>query len=623
MLGRLRGRVVAVALVGVPHSLAWADPACVATDICAPGVSPCVISADYEIGDMCVLDFGDADVVMEAGSTLDVAGGLLILRAGSLWVQNNASMRARTTDLPGGQIVVITRREILSSGSWDASSNHTGGVLDLTAGEDITLTSGGWQANGRVRDADGGSISLRASGSVVTDTVLDVSSGSASEGGLIRIVGDERVVVNRALRAGGGEFDGGRIVLDAGLDVDVASIALDVNAGGDAGYGGSVSIHAGRDIFCDATVTANGVAGDGYGGDGGPITLTSGGSTLLGAKLESRGGGLDGSGASVRITAGVDAWVDGPLNAHGPGSESGGGFVRVVADRHVNILRPINVSAGDSGGGSVVLRAGEDLHVVGNIMANGGNGTGDGGPIALNAEHGLLRVDATVRSNGATDGDGSNIDVAGCTVEVFGTLDADTGGTSVVSITGNDAILVDGVVRASDVVLTYREDAPDVARETSPPATLVHAPELASCACADADADRVCDADDVCAGADDWVDTDLDRTPDGCDPFRLVGVMPLREGVQNRWVVSDATPGGEVAVVWGPQALGATPVPGCPGLFTAMPVGGVVGTYTADGFGAGEVRSRIPHLAMPLDGVFQGVDLTSCELTEPLYFSLP
>jgi hypothetical protein len=40
----------------------------------------------------------------------------------------------------------------------------------------------------------------------------------------------------------------------------------------------------------------------------------------------------------------------------------------------------------------------------------------------------------------------------------------------------------------------------------------------ANCAGADADADGVCDVDDICPGGDDTIDSDLDGTPDYCDP---------------------------------------------------------------------------------------------------------
>jgi hypothetical protein len=45
----------------------------------------------------------------------------------------------------------------------------------------------------------------------------------------------------------------------------------------------------------------------------------------------------------------------------------------------------------------------------------------------------------------------------------------------------------------------------------------IDASDVDSGSCPDADGDTVCDANDICAGSDDRVDTDSDTRPDGCD----------------------------------------------------------------------------------------------------------
>jgi hypothetical protein len=519
----------------------------------------------------------------------------------------------------------------------------------VTSRSTLTLSGVVWANN--TSDSDGGEIHLSAAGDLLVDSPLHANGGGAGYfagyGGVVTVASDAGAVdVLDAIEANGASPDGEGGVVQVTTAGALSMLAtVDAKGVGIGGTGGYVKLRGGASVLVDASVDASGGAYDGgavtvwsrgpvdvlqplfasgggtyyYGnGDGGLVSVHSDQGPLTTAgRLVAQGGSPDGSGGVVSVTSQGGVSVGGALEASSAGSGSGsGGEIRVHGGGSVSFDATIDASGGDGGGGAVTITTGGDLEALGLVDVNGGGG-GDGGTASLTAGSAATLTDQ-VSANGLGGGGGGAIEVRACEValESSARLDAaEPGGTTeiVVLLGGNvDGDLVAGL--SNTVAWGPWATAPVFGATSSrtPAELAVQDPSLPSCQCPlgdDADADLVCDADDVCPGGDDTVDADADGWPDACPLVVTPPAVPAA-GTDQLWTATGATPSGRAMLLVG--VPGATAVPACPGLVAGVAVNQRVDTAYADATGAVAFHRLVPPGAAGATWSFQAVDEATC-----------
>lgn len=417
-------------LLALPSQVA-AVPACTAAEIiaadpmCPQGTGPCTISRTFEIGDLCVLDFGDRDVTIAAAATLNVASNSVTIKAGSL------TIAPRGTILGGGElgpfVCIETNRNFTIQrgggfrGLINLSAADLGGCLEVTVGGSMIVdgdiisdqSAAGGNGGEIVIVVDGamtissqGSISAAAGGVDSTGGNVDIFAAMGLQAvGTITAAGAEGGTV--ALTTGGnltsgviaaqarrGANSGGSVDLEADLALTIAG-NINVDASGPEDFsgacGGSVAAEAFfGDLIVAGRLTANGSMPD---GSGGCITLASAGDlTVQSAALLAVGTlGVEGCGGTMSLDGGIDLTHAGSIVLSGG---FGGGLLDVNTGRLANISGSIDAKGRDAGsvGGSVGISAAPNpaggVTVSGLVDAAGGrcsfeNGCGIGGCIDL------------------------------------------------------------------------------------------------------------------------------------------------------------------------------------------------------------------------------------------------
>ncbi len=441
-MGRISVVTVAGSLAGALLAReASAVVACTAADViaqdagCPPGSGPCSITADVDVGDGCVLDFGARPVTVRA--TIDVGPGAVTLRAGSLTVAPGGRLlgigdRGSPPRDRGGRLTIATAGgvDVQAAGSTpariDVSATNAPGRVVVEAGGSVTI-AGQVRANRLTESASGGEVEIRAVGDVVVaaGAQLAMIGGTGGNGGVLRLAATRDVRLAAPVDVHGGE--GGELVVAAGGTVRLADV--DAGANGDAGFGGTLEITGARVELLGVIDMRGSTAIDGSsGGDGGDLTVEA----LLGDLVVTRnvlveGAGPDGSGGGVLLAARgtVEIQLGATLSARANGGEGDGGALEIVADGALRAAGPIDVSGG-SGGGVVDVTAGRDA-TVGRVDASGRNAASFGGDVFLAAGdagtgHVVLQDRVDVRAAGCSAefgcGSGGFTDVDGCDVTI-------------------------------------------------------------------------------------------------------------------------------------------------------------------------------------------------------------
>lgn len=466
--------LLCAALVGYGAPAAWGVPACTASDImardagCPSGGGPCSIALDYEVGDGCILDFGDRAVTVTSTSVISAQfvatrAGSFELRAGALTIAGGGSIEARGAGASGatargGGLSIFTSRDLRiertgSPGQLDVSGSLDAGRLVVRSAGNMTIL-GRVAARALAAGGDGGSIELSADGDItsVSSSSMVADGGSQGNGGgSIEIEAGGVVRLASLLDVSG--FDGGMVTLSAELEVEMAG--ADARAKGNGGSGGCVDIAAGRGVVIRGPVNlrgtnSNDLSGGGCGGALGVDALL--GNISIEAQVNADSGPPDGGGGTIRLeTRGaVRVTGSGALSAEGSGAESCGGSIDLTGlegiqlqgrldagggsfggsvdlstAREIRLDAPLTAdgSAAGSGGGCVTFEAGRNLSgsAVGtgrivlnaDIVADGGScspsdGCGCGGAVELEACDVVAQLGADVSARAA---DGGSIDV--------------------------------------------------------------------------------------------------------------------------------------------------------------------------------------------------------------------
>lgn len=363
---------------------------------CPASNAECVIAGQHTIERECVLDFGARRVTVLTTGRLNVGSGSMQLRAGHLTLHGTINGVGSATGARGGLIRIDISGDLRVSrsgsqfGLIDVSGNSSAGEIIVRAGGAVSI-EGQLRARNLNQRSTGGLIDITAGQNLVSTaaSVISAAGGNDSDGGgEIDLTAGGNLVVGNTLIADG--TDGGFVSLRADGTITVQGISA--TGVGDAGTGGCVDVAAGAGAVVQGALTAQGTTG----GCGGLVCLDGGfGAVTIAstAVINANGARPDGGGGQVTILSRGSAAVNGRVQALGPTGETCGGTVCVEAglDIVLGSNGQVNVSGGDSGG-EVELAAGRDLRV--DYYTGSGNVSLD----ASGRQAGSLGGDATLRA---------------------------------------------------------------------------------------------------------------------------------------------------------------------------------------------------------------------------------
>ncbi len=512
-----------------------------AGDICAAAVDPCVITQQVDVVAGSVLDFGTRAVIVQDAGVLnfDIGDGSLL--CGSFAAASTAaSVTAKGNDpnggTAGGNVSIFSRRRCSGSASLpcfvdgdcsvagagtcsggDGSVVVAGKILgNADSAAHIYLKAAGdvqvqklISAAGTLSTSDGGGITIESTqGSVTTSDKLEVSGGSQGSGGDLALSAALDVAVGAAIDADGGDFDGGAVVVSAGRSVMISE-DITANSVAGAGFGGSISVSAGGDIAIVGGGAVNrlnvGTEGhqsaENYGGDGGTQAYDAGGSITLSryVRLDSNGAPPDGFGDAITFSAGAGISIDGAVYSKAKGSFGGGGSIEVVAggDIAASSTALLDVTGFAAGGGDVLLEPSGDLLFDGDVEAGASSAGVAGRLLALVG--GQASIGGTIATAGGTSSfSHGQIRVEACRMSITGSLtNTAVAGENLLIGREHIKVLTAGRVIASGAggsnTMRYRAAAkpPLLQGTVSPSAILVVNAALAGCpVCGNAEVDQ-------------------------------------------------------------------------------------------------------------------------------------
>lgn len=475
-----------------------------ADDLCTG--NPCVVDAPKLVDAASVIEFppGTDLVFLAAGDlTLEETAleRSLLIRAASITLQPGARIVAPETDIAQSGIVALeatdgdlrVERSGTSTAEIDVSGNSAGFIL-LRASASVQI-DGVLDGHSLGEDGTGGSVDLTAVGGTIAITRdIDLhGTGPDGGGGSLTLLAAGNVTIDALVDAKGGGFGGG--------DIDVTSEAgevlvldrLDVS---DPRYGGGgdIDLRAAGDVTVAGILDVSGANAPDFGdvscGDGGLITILSGGAVSLSEEVKADGASPDCSGGDVDIRAGTD-FVQGPgadIDASGAGAEGTGGSLFAFAGRDV-ALGLVDASAPLTGG-TIEAYAGGAVSVVARLDARGTGDEGTSGDVLIDA------CDVSVAATGIVDTRG---DVPSAT---FGNR-----------IVGRGAITIAGTMQAAfENRLVYRATPPVTVGATILPAAVSEPnPALPACSATTTCGNGTLDAGEAC-------DDGGHASCDGCNP---------------------------------------------------------------------------------------------------------
>ncbi len=499
-LGRRLGLTIPVFLFFAAFSLAphlaHADiDAMTADDVCAPTEDPCEITEVVKVPSIpAELDFGTRTVNVTGNGQLDFGSSRGRVLAGNININpspGKTGVKVRKGSggqFVGGDATIVARRScsldvsqpcvidldcaqlrlgtcdagpagtLWLNGKATANGDEFPGSIELRAAGEITIDKN-VRANATRPDADSGAITISSlQASVTINDVVEAKGGGASTGGDIDVESDLDITLNAPINASstaGEDAEGGTVVLFAGRDIFVND---DIDADGGSCAGGTICIDGARDVIVNGVagdrtaILANGGTfidefNDGAGGDGGDIELLAGDRLVVGefTKLQSDGGMPDGDGAFILTLSSTDGSVEcgGQVFARASGNQGTGGAIGLDSLGSLTVLPTaiIDVSAGNGGGGDIEFLAGGDLDIQSGSLTDAGAGNqGSGGSVSASGQNVFInsRIKASGEPAGSSNGD---IDISGC--EVFIQSEADLvndGGEGLTVLVGRDVL---------------------------------------------------------------------------------------------------------------------------------------------------------------------------------------
>jgi len=440
------------------------DPGCPNTS------AGCNVTRAFDVDDGCDLDFGARSVTITSQGVLRIADGAVTLEAGTLTIATGGFIdgRGNQTDLTFGGMIDITTSGAVTvqiSGTATDGINVSGrdgaGTIDITSGGSVTI-AGQLVADGLSSEGDGGTIRITATGNIqsLAKSTLSARAGrDAGDSGEFDLDADGRLDLGDAIDLSGP--DGGTLNACAGQDVAVH--AVDADAIGDGGAGGTVNIIGGTSVTTLGAIDARGSTSvDGFGGCGGGISIEADfGDLSFAEKVRAEGASPDGLGGEMDLSAAGSVMLTAAatVSARGNGNEGCGGSLSVTAGLDVTSAGLMDASGG-YGGGMAEVDANRHVTLSGGLSAAGRAAGGAGGFVVVTAGDkggGNLTISSTVDVSGGgcssfgDCGSGGCADLEGCDVTVTSAgkvlSRASEGGEN--DLTAHEQITIQGTVSAT------------------------------------------------------------------------------------------------------------------------------------------------------------------------------
>jgi cysteine-rich repeat protein len=475
-----------LAVIAVVLAFGRTAAATTADDICPPAADPCQLATQVDITTGSTLDFGTRAFEILPGGRLAVTDTLLVVNAGSVRIREQAQLVADSV-VNGGVIQVNTTGNIrVDAGAVPGRVDAVWGDVELLAGGDVEIL-GALFGKGDTVDPDGGTYLITADGSVTLSGEVHLRSSTDGLGGTLEIeAGGDVVVTSPVLDVSGA--DGGEVDITSNDGNVSISSALDLDAGGLFGDGGSLQVFAQGSVSVGGSISGTGAGNtDDGGGIGAEIAITAvtGGITFS-APTDVSGAPPDGSGGDVEFIAGGNVVQTGSLFSQAVGIDGCGGSVVVSAGGNLG-LGTVRVDGNSCGGGTVFASADGDATLSGDLIANG-DIDGGGGTIEISAAN--VTLTGRLRANDVYDGFlGGSIALSGCSVNVGSQAEMQAkgqGGSNTIRAGGQMTVAGEVTATNGTNVFRYRNAAmPPIIPspgKISPAPSLVVDPTLPPCA---------------------------------------------------------------------------------------------------------------------------------------------
>jgi cysteine-rich repeat protein len=457
-----------------------------ADDICPPAADPCQLATPVEVTTNSTLDFGSRAFEILPGGRLTVTDRLLTVNAGSVRIREQAQLVANSV-LTGAIVEVDTIGDIrVDTGAVPGRIDATWGDVELTAGGNVEI-AGMIFGKGTTFVPDGGSVVVTADGTIALTGEVNMRAETDGEGGTLDVEATGDVLVtNPSLDVSGS--DGGEVDLTSDTGNVSLTTALDLDAGGLYGDGGSLEIFAEGGVSVGGSIsgTAAGNIDDG-GGIGAEISITAvTGAVTYSAATDVSGAPPDGGGGDVELIAGGNIVQSGNIFSQAVGIDGCGGNLVASAGGSLS-LGTVRVDGNSCGGGTIFAEANGNVTLGGDLIANGDI---DGGGGAIDVSGADVTVLGRVLANDIYDGFlGGTVDLAGCNVNVTSQAELQAkgaGGTNTIRASGQMTVAGDLTATNGSNVLRYRSaGVPPViagSASISPAPSLVLDPSLPACA---------------------------------------------------------------------------------------------------------------------------------------------
>jgi hypothetical protein len=314
----------------------------------------------------------------------------------------------------------------------DVCSTYTSTLCVVTAVKDIVVSSDVNCTSARDIRIDGGELRVHDGSFILRGKSLELKNGGkitadcpqsfSTIGYRVEVTNTITFVANSgakmSARCG---RNGGSIALNAGGNVTVDALGIDVDGSANDARGGSVNITSAGTVTVLAAISAEATGGVAEGGD---IQIEA---VTISVQAELRVKGYGGSavelpGGEITLQASNDVTITDGSGLNAETALGPGGTVTIEAGNLVDVRKPIRArgTSGSAGAGGSIRLAGAQVKVDNDLIAIGGR---DGGVIRLEATSGGVSV--------GTGSQATTLDVTANNAGKAGMIEIDARGSNV------------------------------------------------------------------------------------------------------------------------------------------------------------------------------------------------
>jgi len=451
----MRGLVIGFGLSAL--LLAPTASATVPADLCTG--NPCIVDHNVHI-ESGTLDFGSGTELRVAagktitlgpresyGITADIIAGSIILEPGAkiygrCFVDSSFTIHYRHIKLTAQTVNIemqfspgrVSRLDVSGGDSCEITLDAAGDVL--IDGILTTQASFNYAWGGQIFISAGGNVNLS------NRVYADGRGGIATSGGIVNVIADGDITLNRILARGGGS--GGSVNVISTFGDVTADDRIDVSGRrpekwvGSAGGNIDLTATAGN-VTLNSELRSRGKSANPGGGWGGAAIVAAGGSVLMvdRAKIDLRAG-RDGTSGYLSINAGDDFVQDARARIRNDGKRSGeysrGGSVDIYVGGDATLSR---IELGGYLAGNIFVNANGALTITDDIELGGAKPGGTSGSLYAQSCEISVESYALIDTKGRDAAGGSNM------------------------FRASGAMTIDGIVLASDSnTLQYKTVVP-------------------------------------------------------------------------------------------------------------------------------------------------------------------